>query len=209
MMKNDKTIAYKSPKGINWKEVNNRIAIAQQALEDGWVPTIDEKKRILKERAKALAFTPIKKDYDEKLMEITTFMLAYETYAVESSYISEIFQLNEIVQVPGTPNFILGIINVRGKIISVVELKRFFDLPEKGLTELNKVIILKNKEMEFGILADSILGASAINVKNLQKTLPTLTGVREEYLLGVTSEPIIILDAEKLLSDKKMIVNDK
>jgi len=62
--------------------------------------------------------------------------------------------------------------------------------------------------MEFGILADSIIGVRNILLSEIQTSLPTLTGIREEYLKGVTKEREIILDAGKLLSDKSIIVNE-
>jgi purine-binding chemotaxis protein CheW len=104
---------------------------------------------------------------------------------------------------------VLGIINVRGQILSVLDLKKFFDLPERGLSNLNKVIIVHNDRMEFGILADAILGVRTISLQDIQPALPTLTGVRAEYVQGVTGELAVIVDAQKLLSDKSIIVHDE
>ena len=135
-------------------------------------------------------------------------MLAYERYGVELKYVREVYPLTELTPIPGIPSFVLGIINVRGEILSVIDIKKFFDLPEKGLTDLNKVIILHSPEMEFGVLADSIIGVHSILLNELQTSLPTLTGIREEYLKGVTKERKVILDAERLLTDKGIIVNE-
>ena len=63
---------------------------------------------------------------------------------------------------PCTPPFILGIINVRGQILAVIDLKRFFNLPDKGLSDLNKVIILRRGGLEVGLLADAVAGVQAI-----------------------------------------------
>jgi purine-binding chemotaxis protein CheW len=100
-------------------------------------------------------------------------------------------------------------INVRGRILSVIDVKRFFDLPEKGLTDLNKVVILHLDGVEFGILADVIIGVRQIPLSDIQTSLPTLVGIREEYLKGVTRERLVILDAEKLLRDKRLIVQEE
>lgn len=62
--------------------------------------------------------------------------------------------------------------------------------------------------MEFGILADAIIGARNIVVSELQTSLPTLTSIREEYLKGITKERTVILDAQKLLSDKSIVVHE-
>src|SRR3990167_4187913 len=168
----------------------------------------EEEKKILKARAKELAREAREEKTLEESMEIVEFLMAHEKYGVESSYVREIYPLKELTPVPCTPSFVLGIINVRGQILSVIDIKKFFDLPEKGLTDLNKVIILHTESMEFGILADVIIGVRNIVVGELQTSLPTLTGIREEYLKGVTKERTVILDAEKLLSDKSIVVHE-
>ena len=173
------------------------------------MPSASEKKTILKERAIALAQEPEDKDTAEEYLEVVEFLLAYEKYGIESGYVSEVYPMKELTPLPCTPPFILGIINVRGQIISVIDIKKFFDLPDKGLTDLNKVIIVTDGKMEFGILADVILGVRSVALGELQPSLPTLTGVRAEYLKGVTEERFIILDVEKILSDEKIIVHEE
>jgi purine-binding chemotaxis protein CheW len=103
----------------------------------------------------------------------------------------------------------LGIINLHGRVLSVVDLKRFFDLPNNALTDLNRVVVVRKDGMEVGILADTIHGVRRIPRRALQPSLPTLTGVRAEYLKGITGERLIVLDADKLLSDLKIVVQDE
>ena len=165
-----------------------------------------EKARTLKERAKALAREPKGIEEDESHLEVVEFMLAHERYALELTHIREVYPLKELTPLPGTPDFVLGIINVRGQILSIVDIKRFFDLPEKVLTNLNQVIILQSDEMEFGILADEILGTRLIPASAIQASLPTLTGIRAEYLKGVTGDRVVILNGEKIVLDEKMVV---
>jgi len=168
-----------------------------------------EKKKILKTRAKILAREPKLEEAAESYLEVVVFLLAYETYAVETSYVREIFPFKEFTPLPCTPPFVFGIINVRGQIISVINIKKLFDLPDKGLGELNKVIILHKDGMEFGILADRILGTRSISLKDIQSSLPTLKDIRVEYLKGVTGDRVVILDVIKIMSDKKIIVHEE
>jgi purine-binding chemotaxis protein CheW len=169
----------------------------------------EEMKKILKARAQELAREGEKEKTTEESIEIVEFLLAYEKYGIESSYVREIHPLKELTPVPCTPAFVLGIINVRGHIVSVVDMKKFFDLPERGLTDLNKVIIVHDDSMEFGILADSILGVRTIPTEEVQAPLPTLTGIHTEYLRGVTKEPIVVLDAAKILSSRNLVVHEE
>jgi len=166
----------------------------------------EEKAKVLKERARALAKEPKGIEEDGSYLEVVEFMLAHERYALELSRIREVYPLKELTPLPGVPDFVLGIINVRGQILSIVDIKKFFDLPEKGLTNLNQVIILQSDKMEFGILADEILGTRSISAVAIQTSLPTLSGVRAEYLKGVTGDRLVILDADRLLSDEKILV---
>ena len=190
-------------------QVQHRRKAAQESLEQGWLPTLEEKKALLRQRAKALAREPEKETAALVYLEIVAFQLAYETYGVESAFVREVYPLKDFTPLPCTPPFVLGIINMRGQILSVIDLKKFFDLPEKGLTDLNKVIILHNDKMEVGILADVILGVQLIPLEDIQPSLPTLTGVREAYLKGVSTEQTVILDAEKLLSNQDIIVHEE
>lgn len=189
---------------IDWTGVRQRINDSLALIERGFSPTEEEKKEILLARTQKLSKEPIQKQNGQKKIQIVEFLLASERYGIETSYIREIYPLKELTPLPGTPDFILGIVNVRGRILSVIDLKKFFDLPEKGLTDFNKLIILNEAEMEFGILGDVILGVREVSAEDIQPSLPTLTGIREEYLLGVTSERLILLDGQKILSDKKM-----
>ena len=154
---------------VNWSEVHQRLETMQAAVERGWMPTVKEKNRILKARAIVLAQEPKNEAAAEEYLEVVEFLLAYEKYCIESSYVREIYPLKEFTPLPCTPPFVLGIVNVRGQILSVIDIKKFFDLPEKGLTDLNKVIIVHNDGMELGILADSILGVRSITIKEIQE----------------------------------------
>ncbi len=194
---------------IDWREVHRRLENAKAALEQKAAPTAEEKKKILKTRAKALAREPeVDKDGQEQL-EIVEFLLADERYAIESSFVHEVYPLHELTPLPGTPLFVAGIINVRGQIVSVVDLKKFFDLPAKGLTDLNTVIILSDGHMQFGLLADAVAGVRRIPLLEMQPPLPTLTGIRQEYLQGVTGQRLVILDAAKILADPRVIVREE
>src|SRR5712692_1674367 len=190
---------------IDWPEIHRRLETAQAAVERNLTPALEEKQKILKARAKTLAREPKEEKVAEQYLEVLEFLLAYEKYGIESSYVREIYPLKELTPLPCTPPFVLGMINVRGKILSVIDIKKFFDLPDKGLTDLNKVIIVHTEAMELGILADAILGMRSIPIQEIQPSLPTLTGVRAEYLRGVAKERLVVLDVEKILSNRRII----
>ena len=168
-----------------------------------------EIRTILKNLAIAMAQEPEQKRAASATIGVIAFTLATETYAIESAFVREVYPLRDFTALPGVPPYIFGIINVRGQILPVVDLKKFFNLPEKGLGDLNRVIILYDNQMEFGILADVVNGAQAISVEDILVAPPTITGTGEKYFKGVTKEHIIILDAENILNDEKIIVNQE
>ncbi len=192
----------------DWREIYQRLEGVRMAVEQNF-DTHGQKTDILKSRAKALAREPETETTGEAYLEVVAFQLEDENYAIETSCIREVYPLKELTPVPCTPPFVLGIINIRGQILSVLDLKEFFNLPEKGLADLNKVIILHSDGMEFGILADAIIGVRSVPLSNIQASLPTLTDIRAEYLKGVTAERLVILDAAKILSDKNIVVHEE
>jgi purine-binding chemotaxis protein CheW len=192
---------------IDWDRLRQRLETARTNV--GRELTPDEKQGVLRKRAKALARN-LEQDQDAGAgLDVLEFLLTYEAYAIELRWVAETFPLKDLTPLPCTPPFVAGIINVRGRILSVIDIRKFFDLPEKGLTNLNKVIIIHNGEMEFGILVDELLGTRSILLSEVQPPLPTLTGVREWYLKGLTRERTAILDGAKLLSDMNIIVHEE
>ncbi len=177
-------------------------------MVEEWELSPEKIKDILKERAKALACVD-KKEAAIQRMEIVEFVLGRERYGIELSYVREVHPLQELTPLPCAPPFVLGIMNVRGNILSVIDIRKFFDLPEKGLTDLSKVVVLENETMEFGILADMILGTRLIPLTDLQPSLPTLTEIRAEYLRGVAEERLIVLDGGKILADGRIVVHEE
>jgi len=162
--------------------------------------------KILRDWAAELALNRDNVQDDQACLSVVEFLLAREIYAMELTCIREVYPLREFTPLPCTPAFITGIMNIRGRIVSIVDLKKLFDLPEKEITNLSRVIILSSDHMEFGILADAVSGVRNIPLNTVQPSLPTLTGIREQYLRGVTGDRVVILDGEKILADPDMVV---
>jgi len=168
-----------------------------------------ETRDLLKKRAAVLALESEQKSGVSETIDLIIFKLGAETYGINSSFVREIYPLKEYTPLPGIPSFFLGLINVRRQILPVVDLKKILNLPNIGLGELNKVIILQNDQIEFGILADVVHGNQKIELDDIKDAPPTVARISEEYLLGVTKDRLIVLDAENLLMDKKLVVDQE
>jgi purine-binding chemotaxis protein CheW len=198
-----------NPKSTDFSEVEQRLETARAALENIWAPSAEETRLILQTRALTLAQEASLGQGVEDVTEVLEFTLAYERYAVETQYVNQVAMLEQLIPLPCTPAFVRGIVNLRGAILPVLDLKNFFELPVKGLTDLNKIIVLQSENILFGILADEIVGVRYILLRDVQSSLPTLTGVRKDYLRGVTPERVTLLDAEKLLISENIIVREQ
>lgn len=173
------------------------------------IPAAPDARHILHARAQALARPLERSEVAESSLQLLEFRLARESYALETRHVREVYPLKNLTPVPCTPSFVLGIVNVRGRITPVIDIKKFFDLPDQGLTDLHSVILLRSNDLELGLMADVVVGVRTIPLDSLQPTLPTLTGIRADYLKGVTAQRLVVLDLDRLLADPKIIVQEE
>ncbi|MEI6422507.1 MAG: chemotaxis protein CheW [Lentisphaerota bacterium] len=167
-----------------------------------------KKKQIFRKRAKVLADGIRGEAAARARLNVVEFRLAQERYAVESAYVREVLPLKDLTPLPCTPPYVMGLINVRGQILSVIDLRVFFELPRKRENGTMKVVILHSGDMEFGIVANTVEEARSVPLDEILPALPTMTGIRETYLKGIAGGDLVILDAARLLADKNIVVNE-
>jgi purine-binding chemotaxis protein CheW len=163
---------------------------------------------ILRGRARELARVEAPASAAADSLELVEFRLASERYALEMRHVHEVHVLRDLTPLPGTPAFVRGIVNLRGRIVPVFDLKRFFDLPEQGLTDLHRILVVRRGDVELGLLADIVTGVCTLARSRLQASLPTLSNIAADYLLGVSAERIVVLDLERILADPRIVVDD-
>jgi len=165
-------------------------------------------REVLQSRAKALA-KPVHRQETaeaEETIETLTFLMADEDFGVELRFVRAILPLKQLTPIPGVPAHISGVINVRGEILSVMDLRLLFELKSGAAAASPYVMLLSSPDMVFGIQAQKITGIQHIPINTLQPGLPTITGVREKYLKGLTDSGMALLDGEKLLTDEDLLV---
>ncbi len=192
---------------IDWNAIHQRLATATAGIAGVLDHGPEEVRRILDTRARTVAKVPPQQDNVAHL-EILAFSLAGESYAIETRYVHEVCRLKNLTLLPGTPSFIAGVMSLRSRVLAILDLRKFFEFPDKGLTELNLVIVLKGGGNEFGLLADAIDGVQHIATASLQERLPTLTGIREQFLKGVTGRMLTVLEGSRLLEAASLKIND-
>ena len=158
--------------------------------------------------------TKSNKEKKSKDVEILEFELNsddfIQRYAIEIIYVNEVYSIKNVTILPCTPSFIVGIMNFRGKIISVIDIRNFMGFTVKKIDADNvkKVIVVNIDEIEVGIAIDDILGCRDIDLSEIQKNVLTITNSNTEYFKGVTKERSIVLDIKNIIINEKIIVNE-
>ncbi len=163
---------------------------------------------LLRARARELAAPPQTEAPAGEQSDVLEFRLSEEVYGIETQFVREVCAPDAITTIPCTPAFVSGVINIRGQIVSVLDLRVFFELPPAAEAGGGQVIVLASENMEFGILADVILGVRPIRLNTLQTSLATLTDKRREYVRGILTGQMVVLDGEKILADPDIVVDD-
>lgn len=193
---------------VDWSALIKR---QEQALEASAGRSLapDREQAVLRERAAVLARKCAAEDESGQSIDCLEFLLSGESYAIALSCIAETLPLIDFTPLFCTPPFVLGIANMRGRIISIVDLRRFFELPSIGLSDLNRVIVVGDGRMEFGVLADSIVGMRSLRTQEILPSPDGFTGIREEFLAGVTKDRLALLDIGKIMSDPRIVVHEE
>ena len=193
---------------VDWAAVRSRLERVASVTGGSGMDEADCR-LVLKGRAEALAQLAVARDDESPTIQVLEFLIAGERYAVDTASVREVYPLKEITPVPGAPGFVLGVISVRGRICSVVDLGQIFGLTpgERGTEAM--AVVLRGPKMEFAIVADEVAGMRRISTAALQTSLPTLTGARQKYLRGVTPERVAVLDAQRLLADDALVVREE
>jgi purine-binding chemotaxis protein CheW len=139
----------------------------------------------------------------EVLCEWLTFRLGSEEYALDIAGVSEIIKLREITDIPRVPEFILGIISLRGIIVPIFDLKKRLKLGAGELTPASRIIVCQRGERSAGLLVDSITQVVRIPAGGVEPPPPVLSGVDRELLEGVgriQGRMLILLDLANVLN---------
>ncbi len=184
---------------INWQAVRQKMECMQAEAQHGAALTEKEKIALLKTRAQTLARLPEETAATGLQIEIAEFRLGEETYAFPSTAVREVYALRGLTPLPCTPPYVLGIINVRGRILPVVDLTSLLGVPTQHVSEHSTVLLMKSGGLEAGIITDLIIGVRSLPLANIHPPLSTLANSRARYLQGITDEGVVVLDAAKLL----------
>ncbi len=144
----------------------------------------------------------------------TIFYLEPEWYAVDTERLEEVITVSPITYVPYTPGFVHGLINLRGNVVVVVDIREFFGLENIKLKKESRIIVVKVGKKTTGILVDYVSDVLDIPLKDIQPPLSTLKGSRAEFIKGEIKLPderfLSLLDLERVMvSDQMQTISKK
>ena len=135
-----------------------------------------------------------------------TFMLDDEEYGIEILKVREIIGIMDITKVPQTPSFVEGVINLRGKVIPIIDLRRRFKLADRAHDKHTRIIVIEISSMVVGFVVDSVSEVLRIPANTVEPPPPVVSGLDSEYISGVgklEDRLLILLDLNKLLSNEE------
>ena len=196
---------------VDWARLKQRVAEVDEALAAAHAPSPEQRRAALETRARSLAMA-VSPGVDEAGRDVISFLIGQQAFAVEAACVREVSALNDFTPLPCAAAFVSGIINVHGRIVAVIDLRKFLQLPESGLSDLNKVVILEEGDMEFGVLADRILGAERLRaadivVDNGQEAVAPAP--RRAFVRGLVHGRLLVLDAKALFSDARLLIDEE
>jgi len=216
---------------VDWETIRRKVLESSARL--AWVD--DAPKDILEQtwarRAIQIA-QAIESGETGEQIEIAVIRLGREVYGLEAGYVFDIRPLDHVTHVPRVPDWVAGVVNLRGRIISVLDLKRFLGLPltenkDDGGSTQRHLVLVETPAMELALLVDAVLGIQNLPVKRIQEVDSVERGLPVEYVQGVyidnggdgdktapsesskNTSPLVILNLSALLADKHLIVQEE
>jgi purine-binding chemotaxis protein CheW len=192
---------------IDWGRVHAQLGRAEEAAREALHPSAARIRDVLDERARRLARVPDRRPDAAEVLEVATFSLDDERYAIETRHVRRVARLGDCVPLPGAPEALVGVINSGGEILAVFDLRVLFGRPRGRPNEPTYVIILGDEREEFGILADVAHEVVTMRVDAILAPSAALDDSRRHLLLGVTEEALVVFDGDALLGDERLIID--
>ena len=143
---------------------------------------------------------------EDEVLQWVTFQLENETYGINVMLVQEVLRYTEIAPVPGAPEYVLGIINLRGNVVTVIDTRSRFGLPSGDVSENSRIVIIEAEKQVIGIMVDSV--AEVVYLRSSEIDAAPAVGTEEsaKFIQGVSNRDgqlLILVDLNKLLSDEE------
>ena len=153
-----------------------------------------------------MAYSDEEENSGGPLIQFVTFVLMDEKYGINVMQVQEVLRVTEIAPVPGAPDYVLGIINLRGNVVTVIDTRTRFGLPSKEMDDSSRIIVIESEKQVVGILVDAV--AEVVDLREGEIDVAPNVGTEDSsrYIQGVATREdglLILVDLNKLLSDEE------
>lgn len=145
---------------------------------------------------------------DEGLMKFVTFFLESEEYALPISKVQEIKRIGEITRMPNAPSYVRGVMNLRGKVVPVIELKHRLNLGQINISKESRIVVVEHASKILGLMVDKVSQVMNITSDKIENVPEEVVQVQENYIQGVgriDDRMIILLDLEKVIGKQSEV----
>ncbi len=141
---------------------------------------------------------------NDEVLQWVTFKLNSETYGINVMQVQEVLRYSEIAPVPGAPMYVLGIINLRGNVVTVIDTRQRFGLESSDVTDNTRIVIIEAEKQVIGILVDSVAEVVYLKASDIDDAPNVGNEDSARFIQGVSNregELLILVDLNQLLSD--------
>lgn len=142
----------------------------------------------------------------DPVIQLVTFRLKEETYGINVMQVQEVLRVAEIAPVPGAPDYVLGIINLRGNVVTVIDTRKRFGLPTAERDDSSRIVIIESDQQVVGILVDGVAEVVELHQSEIDVAPSIGNDEHSRYIQGVASRAddlLIVVDLNKLLSEEE------
>lgn len=145
-------------------------------------------------------------DGNDEVLQWVTFKLEDETYGINVMQVQEVLRYTEIAPVPGAPDYVLGIINLRGNVVTVIDTRARFGLMPGEVSDNSRIVIIESDKQVIGILVDSVAEVVYLKSSEIDSAPNVGTDESAKFIQGVSNrsgELLILVDLNKLMTDEE------
>lgn len=154
-----------------------------------------------------VSITTQSEDQDDPMLQWVTFQLEDEIYGVNVMQVQEVLRITEIAPVPGAPSYVLGIINLRGNVVTVLDTRARFGLPPQDVSDASRILIIESTGQVVGILVDRISEVVYLKESEIEATPNVGNKESSRFIQGVCNreeELLILVDLNKFLTEDEL-----
>ncbi len=140
------------------------------------------------------------------LIQFVTFILMDEVYGINVMQVQEVLRVTEIAPVPGAPSYVLGIVNLRGNVVTVIDTRKRFGLASAEVDDASRIIVIESERQVVGILVDAVAEVVELREGEIDAAPNVGTEESSRYIQGVATQQdrlLILVDLNKLLTDEE------